>query len=265
MGVVGAWAPCVLPGWPKKPGAAVLCPVVTRYMRYLVVVLFFAAYAGHAAGQSQTQCSKAPSAPLLAAYTTPIALETAIWKTITVGGSKGVNAIRQAMDSAPCPIFIGDEADEILGRPAFPFNKTPFELDLVVLSVFDLGFGDPISRNDIELGASVEASLRDIYARAPSLGLSLCPAEVGPALRLNYLDHPLGEYLHLAMQPVARDSGELIDFRIGNGGAGLMLVGGNGHSDVKFPGATRFVFVRPRAGAVTAVAVHQSGENLVDR
>src|SRR5262245_13866204 len=265
MGVVGAWAPCVLPGWPKKPGAAVLCPVVTRYMRYLVVVLFFAAYAGHAAGQSQTQCSKAPSAPLLAAYTTPIALETAIWKTITVGGSKGVDAIRQAMDSAPCPILIGDEADEILGRPAFPFNKTPFELDLVVLSVFDLGFGDLTSRNDIELGASVEASPRDIYARAASLGFSLCPAEVGPALRLNYLDQPLGEFLHIAMKPVARYSGELIDFTVGNGGAGLMLVGGNGHPDVTLPGATRFVFVRPRFETVAASAVLETGNNLVRR
>jgi hypothetical protein len=74
------------------------------------------------------------------------------------------------------------DADEILGRPAFPFIKSPVELDLVVLSVFKLGFSD-------------RASLHDIYARAVAQGFELCPAEVGPALRLNYLDQPLGEFL----------------------------------------------------------------------
>ena len=75
----------------------------------------------------------------------PTALETPIWKTITVGGSKGVNAIREAMETGPCSIWISEEADEILGRPAFPFIKAPVELDLVVLSVSELGFGDPAS------------------------------------------------------------------------------------------------------------------------
>jgi hypothetical protein len=73
--------------------------------------------------------------------------------------------------------------------------KTPVELDLVVLSVFELGFGDQASHNDIKLGAAVEVSLHDIYARAIALGFDLCPAKVGPALRLNYLDQPLGEFL----------------------------------------------------------------------
>jgi hypothetical protein len=174
-------------------------------------------------------------------------LETPIWKTITVGGSKGVNAIRLAMETAPCRILIGDDADEILSRPAFPFIKAPVELDLVVLSSFELGFGDQASRRDVELGASVEASLHDIYARATGLGFELCPAEVGPALRLNYLDQPLGEFLHIAMKPVARYTGEPVDFTIGNGGAGLLLLGGNGHPEATVPGAVRFVFVRPRA------------------
>jgi hypothetical protein len=79
------------------------------------------------------------------------------------------------------------------------------------------------------------------------LGFKLCPAEVGPALRLNYLDQPLGEFLHIAMKPVARYTGEPVDFTIGIGGAGLLLLGGNGHPEATVPGAVRFVCVRPRA------------------
>jgi hypothetical protein len=232
----------------------------------LLIVFAITLYAGHASAEPQTQCTNAPALrpPGVYAAKQPVAVETPIWKTITVGGSKGVNAVRHAMDTAPCPIWVGEEADEILGRPAFPFNKKPFELDLVVLSVFELGFGDQASRNNIELG-SVTVSIRDIYAQATSLGFELCPAEVGPALRLNYLDQPVGEFLHIAMNPVARYSGELVDFTVGNGGAGLMLVGGNGHRDVTLPGATRFVFVRPRSETVSASAVRETGSNLVRR
>ena len=227
-----------------------LCPVIWRCARHLVVFLPAALLTGQAAGQSP-RCldpSAEPAPPFAAEQThaLPAALETPIWKTITVGGSKGVNAIRAAMETAPYSIWISEEADEILGRPAFPFIKAPVELDLVVLSVSELGFGDQASGNDIELGATVRASLHDIYVRAASLGFELCPAEVGPALRLDYLDQPLGEFLHIAMKPVARYTGELVKFVVGGGGLGLLLVGGNGDPDVIQPGVVSFVFVRPK-------------------
>jgi len=157
-----------------------------------------------------------------------------IWKTITVGEYKGVTAIRVAIDASPCPVRVGEAAGEILGRPAFPYKQTRAQLDLAVVPIAELGFG--------ENGASV----RDIYARALGIGLELCPAEVGPTLRLNYLDQPVGEFLDIAMHPIARYNGELINFTVGNGGAGLLLIGGDGRPDLVLPGAVRFVFVRPR-------------------
>jgi hypothetical protein len=120
-----------------------------------------------------------------------------------------------------------------LGRPAFPFVKTQIKLDLVVVSLSQLGFRD-------------QAALKDIYTAALARGLELCPAEFGPALRLSYLDQPLGEFLHIAMRPVARYSGELVEFTVGNGGTGLLLIGGDGHPDTVLPGPARFVFVRPK-------------------
>src|SRR5262245_18299039 len=168
------------------------------------------------------------------------ASEMPIWKTITLGEYKGVNAVRTALDKAPCPIAVGDWADEILGRPAFPFTKSKAKVDLVVLWVTDLGF------------AKKGASLRDIYTRALALGLELCPAEVGPVLRLNYLNQPIGEFLRIAMRPIARYSGELVDFTLANGGAGFLLVGGDARPEVVLAGAARFVFVRPRADTIVS-------------
>jgi len=228
-----------------------------RCLHHLAMVFAVALGAGHAAAQSATQCPDPPAVQggtntVKPTQTARTASETPIWKTITVGGLKGVNATRAAIEAAPCPIWVGEEADEILGRPAFPFLKARVALDLVVFSVFELGFGDRASSGDIELGASVPASFQDIYTRALSLGFELCPAEVGPALRLSYLDQPFGEFLHIAMKPVASYSGELIDFTVGNGGAGLLLVGGHAYPGAMLPASTRFVFVRPRTDTLVS-------------
>ena len=251
-----------------ETGVAMRCSVVWRCVRSLAVLLPVALYAGHASGQATAKCPAAARTPAASAAATPTvaaASETRIWKTVTVGGSKGVNAVRVAMEAAPCPIVVGDDADEILGRPAFPFGRKPVELDLVAVSVFELGLGDQAARNDVELAAAVEISLHDIYAQAISLGFELCPAEVGPALRLQYLDQPLGEFLRIAMIPVARYTGELVDFTVGNGGAGLVLVGGNGDPAATVPAAVRFVFVRPRGDSVARSTPPANGEDVAKR
>jgi hypothetical protein len=183
------------------------------------------------------------------------ASEIPIWKTIALGEYKGVNAVRVALDNAPCPIAVGDWADEILGRPAFQFSRTKAEVDVVVLSVADLGF------------TNKEASLREIHSRALALGLEMCAAEVGPVLRLNYLNQPVGEFLHIAMTPIARYSGELVHFMLANGGAGLLFVGGDARPEAVLSGAARFVFVRPRADTIASDTspAKLNVENLAER
>ena len=46
--------------------------------------------------------------------------------------------------------------------------------------------------------------------------------------------------------PVARYSGELVDFTVGNGGTDLMLIGGDARPEMILPGAVRLVLERPR-------------------
>jgi hypothetical protein len=213
-----------------------------------------------AAGKSGTECwrsagsaqARAP-APATSDAVPVTAARVPIWKTITIGEYKGANAIRAAIDAAPCAIGMGDQADEIIGRPAFPFSRAKVDIDLVVVSVAGLGFGPD------------GASLRDIYARAGTFGLELCPAEVGPILRLNYLDQPLGEFLHVAMRPVATYDGELVDFTLGNGGSALLLIGGDARPDFVLTGGVRMIFMRPRADAVASGAVPNSRNALVKR
>ena len=185
-----------------------------------------------AAQQPQSAAAHGDTEPSSARVTAEKTLaDIPVWKRVTLGTYKGVNGLREALDAAR--MRVGDSADEILGRPAFPYSKTKSDLDLVVVTAADLGFPP---------GSTPVA---EIYRRAMQLGLELCPAEVGPQLRLQYPNQPLGEFLHIAMQPVATWRGELVDLTVANGGAGLLLLGGDGGGDLKLHSSVKFVFVRP--------------------
>jgi hypothetical protein len=153
-----------------------------------------------------------------------------IWRTTTLGSYKGVNAYRDALDAAK--IKIGDAADEILGRPAFPYVRGKTDLELTVVSA-------------AELGVESESALADVYNRARQLGLVLCPAEVGPQLRLDYRDQPLGESLIIAMEPVNTYNGDATILSLMNFGTGLALVGSDGRAEFMVSGYLRFVFALP--------------------
>ena len=136
---------------------------------------------------------------------------------------------------------VGDAADEILGRPAFRYGRMKTDVELVLLSAADLG-------------VESESSLADVYKRARQVGLELCPAEVGPQLRLDYRNQPLGEVLHIAMQPVAMYSKEPTIFVLANfSPSGLLLLGSDGRSEFMVPSTFRFVFALPTNGRLEAM------------
>src|SRR5262249_26279736 len=160
-----------------------------------------------------------------------------VWRRVTLGTLNTANAVREALERAH--VHIGDSANEILGRPSFALSQTKIESDLVVVAVSDLGFDDS------------GAPLGDVYARARQLGLELCPAEVAPYLRLQYLQQPVGETLQIAMGPVTTYNGDPVDLAVADGGEGLLLVGGEARTDRIAAGAVHFVFVRPRRPIVS--------------
>jgi hypothetical protein len=175
-----------------------------------------------------------PPIPVRSAVAVPV------WKTITVGTFANSFALRNALDAAGCGV--GDSAGEILARPAFTLSATKTDVELVAVSVAELGF------------QTDTASLADIYARARQLGFGLAAAEVAPQLRLQYFDQPIGEFLIVAMEPIKTWAGEPVIFNVVNGGAGLILIGQDGGADAEISVASRFLFVRSNEAAFAKAA-----------
>jgi hypothetical protein len=97
------------------------------------------------------------------------------------------------------------------------------------------------------LGFKNSALYVDICAKAVELGLELCPAEVGPALRLQYGGQTQSEWaLFIAMEAIADRIRDLNIFRVEYNGAGQWLYTSLGHPDFVYGARNRFVFVLPK-------------------
>ncbi|MBU2539634.1 hypothetical protein KJ786_00515 [Patescibacteria group bacterium] len=155
-----------------------------------------------------------------------------IFQTITLGtGITTADDFRKAIKDNG--MEIGKYANDILGKSQFTVTVKETELDLVNISVADLGFKNGETREKI-------------YARAKELGLELCPNEVGPQLRLQYKDQPKGEVLIIAMEPITDSDGDLELFHVDHNDNSLWLNSYYAHSGSVWNGNYPFVFVLPR-------------------
>ena len=180
--------------------------------------------------QNQSKPKTASSSHALVTPVRSIA-DLPVWKRITLGSYSNSLTLRNAMDAIGC--HVGGSAAEILARPAFIVSSTKKEVELVTVSAAALGF----ETDTVTLAA--------MYERAKRLGLRIAAAEVGPQLRLQYLDQPLGEFLIIGMDPIRTWSGEETILNVANGGAGLILIGQDGGAGAAISVTSRFVFERP--------------------
>lgn len=171
--------------------------------------------------------------------------ELKVWKTIKLGRREirtlavGMSAIQnltatshlyiQALESKK--FRIGDYARQILDKVTVAPTET--EIDLAVLTVADLGF-KRATRYDV------------ICKRIVEVGAQLCPAEVGPALRLAYDDQPAGEYNAIAMEPLTDSVGFLYIFYVRRDVDERWLSTYIGRPDRTWHPVSRFVVVVPR-------------------
>ncbi|RLL48417.1 helicase [Oceanobacillus piezotolerans] len=107
-----------------------------------------------------------------------------ITRTIEVGGLTKWQLIQKLQQHS---ILINDYGERLLSDEKFITSKTKYSLKTVELTVRDLGFPDG-------------ATMLQIFKRVREFGLELCPLELAPHLRLEYLDQPEGYTGNLSQQ-----------------------------------------------------------------
>ncbi|MFD1848896.1 helicase [Oceanobacillus bengalensis] len=99
-----------------------------------------------------------------------------ITRTIEVGGLTKSQLIQKMQQQS---ILMNAYGKRLFSEDKFTTSDTKYTLKIVELAIRDLGFPRG-------------ATMPQIYKRANELGLELCPLELGPHLRLAYLDQPEG-------------------------------------------------------------------------
>lgn len=121
-------------------------------------------------------------------------------------------------------IYRSDWGKDILYKTEF--SKEAQKYELVRFTVGQLGFPNG-------------ATTQKIYDKAEKLGLELCPAEVGPHLRLQY---PGKEWMLIAMKQITDRGGSPGVFRLFTGGGQLGLSGDGADPDDRWRADSEFVF-----------------------
>jgi hypothetical protein len=97
-------------------------------------------------------------------------------RTVEVGGLTKSQLIEKLQKSF---IMMNEYGERLFADDRFTTSEIKYTLQTVELTVGDLGFPDG-------------ATTAQIFSKAREFGLELCPLELGPYLRLEYLDQTEG-------------------------------------------------------------------------
>ena len=149
------------------------------------------------------------------------------WKTITVGVYKTPGQYRMALIESGHR-FRDKEDGDYLDR--IPLAQAISEIDLVAPSIYLLGLYRGATYHEI-----CEAGVR--------MGFELCLDEIGPALRLSYMDQPDSDMLRIAKK-ISQDSDQY--YVVSNFTGQTRLHCERGSFIQYWDSKARFVFIRPR-------------------
>lgn len=105
-------------------------------------------------------------------------------RPIEVGGLSNLQLIHKLKQHS---VLMNELGERLLSDDRFPTSNAKYSVNTVELTVRDLAFPDG-------------AALPQIFERASELGLESCPLELGPHMRLQYLDQPEGNTKNLSQQ-----------------------------------------------------------------
>ncbi|MDQ6597945.1 helicase [Bacillus salipaludis] len=97
-------------------------------------------------------------------------------KTVEVGGLTKSQLLQKLQQHS---ILMNELGERLFADDKFTFSDTIYSVRAVELKVRDLGFPEG-------------ATIPQLFEKANKVGLKLCPLELGPHLRLEYLDQPEG-------------------------------------------------------------------------
>ncbi|MEW4286162.1 helicase [Priestia koreensis] len=107
-----------------------------------------------------------------------------ILRTLEVGGLTKSQLIQKMQQNA---ILMNEYGERLFADEKFTTSDAKYNLRIVEITVIDLGFPDG-------------ATTAQLFKKARDLGLELCPLELGPHLRLEYLDQPEGHLQNTLQQ-----------------------------------------------------------------
>lgn len=108
-------------------------------------------------------------------------------RTVQIGGKTKTELLQQLTDNG---VQINDAGKILFASDRFPTTDRPTQIETIELTVRHLGFTEG-------------AKLPEIFATATQLDLRLCPIELGPHVRLQFLDQSEGCEGHAVTQHCA--------------------------------------------------------------
>jgi hypothetical protein len=109
-------------------------------------------------------------------------------KTLKI--TTGTRVTVKDLEDAGCAV--SGRAKDILKK--VKFSKEKKTLNLVCLTPKELGFSNT-------------PTIEELFKKGQEDGYELCPAEVGPLLRLAYVDQPMNEWMCVVMKPITSSDG----------------------------------------------------------
>lgn len=148
-------------------------------------------------------------------------------KKISIGGKGKEKLIRELNEKGKA----GSHVEQLLKSDQWQPSESKEDIDLVRVTVKDLGFAQG-------------ATTSEIFDKANEIGLGLCPAEVGPQLRLQYDDQLSGTQMRVGMKPIKDSDGRLSVFHVYYDGDVLCLSTFSGAPGGRWGADNGWVFAR---------------------
>ncbi|OGC57756.1 hypothetical protein A3H26_02025 [candidate division WWE3 bacterium RIFCSPLOWO2_12_FULL_36_10] len=150
-----------------------------------------------------------------------------VWMKVEIGTHNNMASLLDVMSPFDSSIVVAAKANELLLDTPISRLRKRLQLAMVPPEVLDL----PQYPN-----------MRDVIAAGEKQGLVRCPGEVGPQLRRQYMNQPIGEFLNIVMTPIEDYRRVFRFFRICND-AGILILAGD--IAISLGDNTKFVFVIP--------------------